>query len=463
MRSSLSITARIVILVCLSYLFFMAQRFWLNHANRIINRMGSSRWRRWCRGLVITILGFVIVSFADRIFLRSFPRSGLVSWAMGLSQLWLFTSSIAYLAVKLVNALEWFWGLLPKPRAPVLAPAAAGECNASLHPGTRNHGRAGVDAGLGDAPEDAGRRKLFQYAAMAAACLPFGASVYGFASERLHYTVQRVELPIHRLPAPLDGLRIVQLSDIHIGDFMPREEVRRAVAMANELEADVAMLTGDYVTGSRDPLEDCAAELGQLRVPLGIWACNGNHEIYAGVEDEIEAVFLRYGMRLLRQQNVELQWRGAKFNLIGVDYQKEFAGLRARAPMLPGVESLMRRDIPNILLSHNPNSFPKAAELGIELSLAGHTHGGQIQIEIVDHRWSPARFMTSYVAGLYQLPMASVVAGPGATASEGVPLRQPRIGNHRHSRPLRRQAGDFLANPAFRVASDPPFAKVHVE
>jgi hypothetical protein len=78
----------------------------------------------------------------------------------------------------------------------------------------------------------------------------------------------------------------------------------------------------------------------------------------------------------------------------------------------------MRRDIPNILLSHNPNSFPKAAELGIELSLAGHTHGGQIQIEIVDHRWSPARFMTSYVAGLYQLPMASVVEGPGATASK---------------------------------------------
>jgi predicted MPP superfamily phosphohydrolase len=396
----------------------MAQRFWLNHANRIINRMGSSRWRGWCRGLVITILGFVIVSFADRIFLRSFPRSGLVSWAMGLSQLWLITSSIAYLAVKLVNVLEWFWGLLPKPRVPVLAPAAAGECNAPLHSSTPNHGSAGVDAGLGDAPQDAERRKLFQYAAMAAACLPFGASIYGFASERLHYTVQRVELPIHRLPAPLDGLRIVQLSDIHIGDFMPREEVRRAVAMANELEADVAMLTGDYVTGSRDPLEDCAAELGQLRAPLGIWACNGNHEIYAGVEDEIEAVFLRHGMRLLRQQNVELQWRGAKFNLIGVDYQKEFAGLRARAPMLPGVESLMRRDIPNILLSHNPNSFPKAAELGIELSLAGHTHGGQIQIEIVDHRWNPARFMTSYVAGLYQLPMASVVTGPGAAATK---------------------------------------------
>jgi hypothetical protein len=403
-----------MILFCLSCLFFMAQRFWLSRANRIINRMGSPRWRLLCRGLVLAILAFIIVSFADRVFLRRLPPTGLVSWAMGFSQLWLFTSSMAYLAVKLVYALEWLWGLIPKPRLPVLAPVAAGEINAPLS----SESGDGVDSAPGDAPEDTGRRKLFQYAAAVAACVPFGASIYGFASERLHYTVQRVELPIHNLPAPLDGLRIVQLSDIHIGDFMPPEEVRRAVTMANELEADVAMLTGDYVTSSRDPLEACAAELGRLRAPLGIWACNGNHEIYAGIEDEIEAVFLRHGMRLLRQQNAELQWRGARFNLIGVDYQKEFAGLRAKAPMLPGVESLMRRDIPNILLSHNPNSFPKAAELGIELSLAGHTHGGQIQIEIVDHRWSPARFMTSYVAGLYQLPLATAVEGPGAASKK---------------------------------------------
>ena len=73
--------------------------------------------------------------------------------------------------------------------------------------------------------------------------------------------------------------------------------------------------------------------------------------------------------------------------------------------MLAGVESLVRRDIPNILLSHNPNSFPRAAELGIELSLAGHTHGGQVRVEILNEGWSPARFLTPYVAGLYQRPL----------------------------------------------------------
>ena len=69
------------------------------------------------------------------------------------------------------------------------------------------------------------------------------------------------------------------------------------------------------------------------------------------------------------------------------------------------VSKLVRRDMPNILLSHNPNSFNRAAELGIELSLAGHTHGGQIQVEILDHRLSPARFITDYIAGHYQRPL----------------------------------------------------------
>src|SRR5208283_1443642 len=74
-------------------------------------------------------------------------------------------------------------------------------------------------------------------------------------------------------------------------------------------------------------------------------------------------------------------------------------------PMLAEIEPLIRRDMPNILLSHNPNSFHRAAGLGIELSLAGHTHGGQVKVEIVDHSVSPARLITPFVAGLYRLPI----------------------------------------------------------
>jgi len=199
---------------------------------------------------------------------------------------------------------------------------------------------------------------------------------------------------------------------------MPQTEVRCAVEMANQLDPDLAVLTGDLISFDGDPLEACIAVLSRLRAPLGIWGCNGNHELYAEVEAASQALFERYGMGLLRQQNTELQWCGGKLNLIGVDYQRGGAPSSERSSMLQGLESLVRKDIPNILLSHNPNTFPRVAALGVELSLADHTHGGQIRVEIVNRRWNPARFFTKFVAGLYHLPLGDGAPSTAAKAAQ---------------------------------------------
>src|SRR6266550_5386364 len=135
---------------------------------------------------------------------------------------------------------------------------------------------------------DPARRNFFRYAAYLAGSLPFVAATYGFANGRLKYKVERVDVPMEGLPKALDGMRIVQLSDIHIGDFMPREEVRRAVQIANDLRPDLAVVTGDFISSEYDPLEDCISELSRLRAPLGTWGCNGNHEIYADAEDSAQ-------------------------------------------------------------------------------------------------------------------------------------------------------------------------------
>jgi predicted MPP superfamily phosphohydrolase len=272
------------------------------------------------------------------------------------------------------------------------------------------------------------RRTFFQYAAVLAGGFPFLAATYGFAAGRLRYTIVRVDVPVANLPPELDGLRIAQLSDIHIGDYMPPREIARAVDMANSLQPDISFVTGDFVSSVGDPLDTCISELSRLRAPLGIWGCNGNHEIYAGVEDESERLFREKGMRLLRGSSAVVEHNGGRFNLLGVDYQRDHMVSGERTgPMLAEVERLIRRDMPNVLLSHNPNSFRRAAELGIELSLAGHTHGGQVKFEIVDHSVSPARLITSFVAGLYRLPMGpdhgeaqTVVAHPNA--AEGAAL-----------------------------------------
>jgi uncharacterized protein len=334
--------------------------------------------------------GVISVTVLDSALGHFLPRTGWIAGVTLLSRLWLAVSFLALAAVGLTGAFNW----ISKVALAAAAPA--------------NHGRI-----------DRGRRAFFTRAAYLAGGIPFVAGAYGFFKERLSYQIQRIEIPVADLPAGLDGLRIAQLSDIHAGDFMPRSEIRRAVEMANALGADLTVVTGDFITGANDPLEDCIAELGRLRAPLGVWGCNGNHEIYAGAEERARQLFDRFGMRLLRQENQELAWRGEKFNLIGVDYQRERRPSGTRLPMLPDVAPLVRGDVPNILLSHNPNSFRRAAESGIQLSLAGHTHGGQVQVEIVDHSFSPARFMTKFIAGLYQLPLGSEAQGTAAGPTPG--------------------------------------------
>jgi predicted MPP superfamily phosphohydrolase len=234
--------------------------------------------------------------------------------------------------------------------------------------------------------------------------------------------VRQVTLPVSDWPSGLEGLRIVQLSDIHIGSYMWARDVARVVGMANELKADLAVVTGDFVTGAGDPLEQCIDELSRLQAPLGVWGCNGNHEIYAGAEAAAAALFARHGMHVLRQENVELVRQLQSFNLIGVDYQRPRDENNRPLGMLEGVEPLVRRNMPNILLSHNPNAFPRAAELGIELTLSGHTHGGQVRVEFLDPQVNPARFLTPYIAGVFKRPLgaaARVEDDPPATAAAG--------------------------------------------
>jgi len=252
---------------------------------------------------------------------------------------------------------------------------------------------------------DPSRRTFFKTASVVAGAAPFLSVMYGFAAERLRYELRRIEIPMANLPSQLDGLEIVQISDIHLSGYMTRESVRRAVDMANGVGADLAVVTGDLITGMHDSIEECVEEVRHLRAPLGVYGCNGNHEIYARAEDLAESLYQQAGMKLLRRENAVIAHKGAQLNLIGVDYQRERMPSGRKMQMLDNLEPLVRRDIPNVLLSHNPNSFNRAAELGIQLSLAGHTHGGQVKVEILDVSLSPARFITDYIAGLYQRPL----------------------------------------------------------
>jgi predicted MPP superfamily phosphohydrolase len=390
------------------FLAFLSQRYWFARAWKFAGRIDRPRWRKGIRGALIALLAFIAVVAVAALTrnMRGVVTRG-TRWS-AIFAFWLTSSIFSYLFIKFIAAVEWVWKRLLAWR--------------SGQPATSAEPLALAVAGSPVDHVDHSRRYFFQAAGVIAGAVPFVSASYGFVAERFHFYVNEVEIPMANLPAALDGMRIAQLSDIHIGSYMPVAQVRRAVGMANELKADLTVVTGDFLTSRSDPLEDCIAELSRLRAPLGVWGCNGNHEIYAQAEAKSAELFQKYGMKLLRHENAELRWQGSAFNLIGVDYQRQQRDEQGnRPPMLPGMQPLIRHDIPNILLSHNPNSFPKAAELGIELSLAGHTHGGQVRVEILDHWWSPAEFLTHYVAGLYRRPL---LAPAGMDDDEDKPLAQ---------------------------------------
>ena len=362
----LSVILRRLLLITL---LALTQSYWLHKIWSAVGRRRRPGVRFGARILILLVVLAMIAVLYDRISFKFLP-SRLSCWIAPAVQLWIFFSTLAFFLTKTLHALVWCASRMIK-----------------LFRGPQH---------------DESRRHALRQLASFAGGTPFLIAAYGYSFERLDFHRESVEVPIPNLPPALDGLRIVQLSDIHAGDFMSPREIRRAVDMANDLSPHLAVVTGDLITSRGDPLEPCIHELARLRAPLGTWGCNGNHEIYAGAENQAELLFGESGMRLLRCAASEVAWKTGAMNLIGIDYQRVPFNGRS-IPTLNGAEILVRHDIPNILLSHNPNTFFRAAAAGIELSMAGHTHGGQVNLEILHPGLNPARFVTQFVAGLYQL------------------------------------------------------------
>jgi hypothetical protein len=270
------------------------------------------------------------------------------------------------------------------------------------------------------------RRRFLKKMALAMTTAPFVASAYGMFYERLHLQVTHRRIKIPRLPRVFEGFRIAQLSDIHIGPFMTAEEIRRYAGIANGLKPDLVALTGDFVTWDPSTQSAVVDALAGIKAPFGVYGCLGNHEMWAKVEDSITRLFARRGIRMLRGERALIRSGGDVINLLGVDYQTRSPmgprGQRLVREYLQGVDRLMAPGTANILLSHNPNTFDRAAELGIDLSLSGHTHGGQVTLEFISPDLSPGRLVTSYVRGWFEKPGGQLYVNRGI-GTIGVPIR----------------------------------------
>ncbi len=227
--------------------------------------------------------------------------------------------------------------------------------------------------------------------------------------------VTETDIWLRRLSPAHEGLRIVQLTDLHHSLFTPIEEIQRAVHLANLLRPDLVALTGDYVTLSRSYIWPVAEALGKLRARLGVFAVLGNHDFQAG-PDEITRALRAQRIRVLRNARYPLRGRSAIMWIAGVDdLWWEADDLRAALRSVPA------RDL-KVLLCHNPLGVHNASEHGVDLVLSGHTHGGQVRLPVVGSLYGRSRLGERFVEGWNRLNGTQIYISRGI-GKVLVPLR----------------------------------------
>ncbi len=270
----------------------------------------------------------------------------------------------------------------------------------------------------GHAVFDPSRRTLIaRVFAGAALATVTGVTAAAVRAARRRVAVKRVEIILDRLPPAADGMRIVQLCDMHVGGLLSKNFVEEVVQTTNQLSPDVIAVVGDLVDGSVAQLGPAVAPMANLRARFGTFFVTGNHEYYSGV-GPWTAELERIGMRVLRNQRVPVGTGEASFDVAGVP--DHHAGRFPEDGPGEDVALTMRGRDPAravVLLAHQPIAIHEAARHGVDLQLSGHTHGGQIW------PWGAlVRLQQPFVRGLHRIRDTQLYVSCG-TGFWGPPMR----------------------------------------
>ena len=263
-------------------------------------------------------------------------------------------------------------------------------------------------------PSDA--LQIHRYAILGVLALASAMGVMGVIGGRLSPTLERVTIQVPGLDPALAGLRIAQISDIHVGPTVRRSFVQHVVDRVNELEPDIVALTGDLVDGTVADLASEAAPLGELNAPLGSYFVTGNHEYYSGVFEWLDET-QRLGFTNLINEHVVVERGGAQLVVAGVTDERAGSMVPSHAPDPVAALAGAPTGVPSLMLAHQPRSAPAAAAAGADLILAGHTHGGQY----APWTWV-IHLVEPYIRGLYRVGDAQLWVNRG-TGTWGPPLR----------------------------------------
>ncbi|MDZ4669068.1 MAG: metallophosphoesterase [bacterium] len=243
--------------------------------------------------------------------------------------------------------------------------------------------------------------------------LPFGFFVYGIVKGKYKYKVHKHVLSFSDLPEAFDGFKISQISDIHSGSLDNEKAVSLGIDLINELKSDLFLFTGDLVNNDAEEFIPWKTLFSKIKAPFGQFSVLGNHDYgdykqwpseHAKQKNRQDIInhHESVGFKLMQDEHVEIEKDGQKISLIGVqNWGHGFIQAGDLTKALYGIN----KDSFKILLSHDPTHFEhevKNHETKIHLTLAGHTHGMQMGIELPWFKWSPVKLRYKRWAGIYQ-------------------------------------------------------------
>jgi len=272
----------------------------------------------------------------------------------------------------------------------------------------------GIQAGGATAEGGISRAKFLSYTALAISVVPFTTMIYGMVKTAFDFKVRRKTIVLDNLPASFEGLKIVQISDIHSGSFYSSDAFQKAADIIMEQKPDVIFFTGDLVNDKSSEAEPHIHIWKQLSAPLGIFSILGNHDYGDYVVWDTQAkkdanlqrlkdIHKEMGWDLLLNEHRILEKNGESIGLLGV----ENWGGALRFPR-KGDIPLAKKGLPEVpvklLLSHDPSHWKAQVtkdHKDIDVTFSGHTHGFQFGIEIPGFKWSPSQYVYRQWAGLY--------------------------------------------------------------
>jgi len=276
-------------------------------------------------------------------------------------------------------------------------------------------GIVGITIGLPFGSALAGGRIL----AGGVAALIATALVAGYVGSR-QLVVRHVTAEIANLPAGLDGTRIVQLSDLHIGPQLPAARLARIVSTVRSLEPELIAVTGDLVDDYAEDADRYADVMGALTAPLGVFVIAGNHDVYAGwnnvarrLKERLESHVLVNQSRTITRGGATLAIAGTGDPAAGNDAANGGVDIAATLEQVPA-------GVPVLALAHNPALWPALAKRGVALTLSGHTHWGQFALPALG--WSMASPFLDHAMGGHQSGNSLLYINPG-TGYWGIPFR----------------------------------------